>query len=111
MKSDTYNARQEIRICSLFSGIGGIDSAFMQAGAQVVWANDIDPYACRIYRHNFGNDFFVEGDIRDVKAKMIPDFDILTAGFPCQSFSVMGRQRGFADPRGNLLLSKYRKVL
>ena len=93
---------ENLKVASLFAGIGGIDLAFKQAGAEIVWANDIDPYACKIYKHNFGNGFLIDGDIREVKTETIPDFDVLTAGFPCQSFSVMGRQRGFDDPRGNL---------
>ena len=100
----------KIKIASLFSGIGGIDLAFKQAGAEVVWANDVDTYACKIYRHNFGNDFLVERDIRDANAETMPDFDILTAGFPCQSFSIMGRQRGFSDPRGNLFFEIARVI-
>lgn len=43
-----------------------------------------------------------ECDIRKVNTDDIPDFDILTAGFPCQSFSVCGNRKGFADERGNL---------
>ena len=42
-----------MRVCSLFCGIGGIDLAFTQAGHEIVWANDIDKYACMTYRHNF----------------------------------------------------------
>jgi len=99
-----------LQVCSLFAGIGGIDLAFKQAGAEIVWANDIDPYVCKIYRHNFGNEFIVEDDIRNVDAETISDFDVLTAGFPCQSFSTMGKQRGFADPRGNLFFEIARIV-
>lgn len=91
-----------MRVCSLFCGIGGIDLAFIKAGHEIVWANDIDKYACTTYRHNFPNTFLVEGDIRTVNKNSLPDFDILTAGFPCQPFSVCGRQKGFSDERGNL---------
>lgn len=91
-----------MKICSLFSGIGGIDLGFTQAGFEVVWANEFDQNAARTYRHNFGNEFLAEKDIRQIDAHTIPDFDVLVAGFPCQPFSVMGRQRGFDDPRGNL---------
>lgn len=91
-----------MRVCSLFCGIGGIDLAFVKAGHEIVWANDIDKYACRTYRHNFPDTPLVEGDIRSIDKKDIPDFDILTAGFPCQPFSVCGKQKGFSDERGNL---------
>lgn len=99
-----------LRVCSLFSGIGGIDLAFEQTGADIMWANEIDPYVCKIYRHNFGKDFLIEGDIRDIKAEMIPNMDILAAGFPCQSFSIMGMQHGFADPRGSLFFEMARVI-
>lgn len=91
-----------MRVCSLFAGIGGIDLAFEQAGCIVVWANEVDGDACKTYRHNFPNTELVEDDIRKINADSIPDFDILTAGFPCQPFSVCGRQEGFKDNRGNL---------
>ena len=91
-----------MRVCSLFCGIGGIDLAFEQAGHEIVWANDKDKYACSTYRYNFPYVCLVEGDIRKVDKENIPDFEILTAGFPCQSFSVCGKQKGFADERGNL---------
>lgn len=89
-------------VVSLFSGIGGIDLGFIQAGFEVIWANESDKYACVTYRHNFSSNTLVEGDIRNVNATAIPKADIIVAGFPCQSFSLMGYQHGFKDPRGNL---------
>jgi len=91
-----------LRVGSMFAGIGGICIGFKQAGAELVWANEIDRYACETYRHNLGSDFLAEGDIRQINLDEIPKFDILTAGFPCQPFSVMGKQQGFADPRGTM---------
>jgi len=67
-----------------------------------VWANEIDKYACQIYRKNFGGKELYEGDITKVKAETIPDHDILCAGFPCQSFSIAGTRGGFDDTRGTL---------
>lgn len=91
-----------MKVCSLFSGIGGIDLGFIQAGFDVVWANEIDSAACKTYRYNFDDQNLIEGDIRKISADSIPDFDVLAAGFPCQPFSVAGKQRGFDDKRGNL---------
>ena len=91
-----------MRVGSLFCGIGGIDLAFEKAGHTIVWANDIDKYACMTYRHNFPHIPLVESDIRQIDKTSIPDFDILVAGFPCQPFSVCGKQKGFDDPRGNV---------
>lgn len=89
-------------VCSLFAGIGGIDLGFKQASFDVIWANEYDTAACKTYRHNFDDSNLVEGDIRDISADYIPDFDVLTAGFPCQPFSIAGKQKGFNDKRGNL---------
>ena len=91
-----------MRVASMFSGIGGIDFAFQQAGFDVVWANEFDKDAAKTYRHNFGDEYLVEADIRSIDPKDIPDFDVLVAGFPCQPFSKMGFQKGFNDPRGSL---------
>lgn len=90
-----------ITAVSLFAGIGGIDIAFRQAGFDVIWANEIDRYACITYRNNFIN-ALSEADIKSVDEKTVPKSDMLFGGFPCQSFSVMGYKRGFKDPRGNL---------
>ncbi len=86
----------------MFSGIGGIDLGFEQAGFEIAWANDIDAEACKTYRHNFPNTYLIEGDVRDIDPRTLPDIDVLVAGFPCQPFSIMGYRRGFKDPRGNL---------
>lgn len=91
-----------LKVCSLFSGIGGIDLGFIQAGFDVVWANEKDNSACKTYRYNFGDSHLVEKDIRNVNTDCIPYFDVLTAGFPCQPFSIAGKQKGFKDIRGNL---------
>lgn len=93
---------------SMFAGIGGICMGFRDAGCKLVWANEIDKYACITYRLNFGDDYLVEGDIQEIKSKDIPSFDILTAGFPCQAFSSVGLLGGFDDPRGNLFFETAR---
>ena len=90
------------KVGSLFSGIGGIDLGFEQAGFEIAWANDMDASACKTYRHNFPNTHLIEGDVCDVDPRTLPDIDVLVAGFPCQPFSIMGYRRGFKDPRGNL---------
>ncbi len=89
-------------VCSLFSGIGGIDLGFIEAGFDVVWANEMDAAACRTYRYNFPNANLIEGDIKRIATSDIPDFDVLIAGFPCQPFSIAGLQKGFKDRDGNL---------
>lgn len=90
------------RVASMFAGIGGICLGFKQAGYEIVWANEVDKAACRTYRHNFGGSYLNECDVRNINIDDIPPFDVLAAGFPCQPFSIAGRQRGFNDKRGNL---------
>jgi len=94
--------KETITVGSMFSGIGGICLGFKQAGFNIIWANEIDSAACKTYRHNFGNDYLVEGDIYKIDKTKIPKFDILTAGFPCQPFSLAGPHKGFGDKRSNL---------
>ena len=79
-----------MNVASLFSDIGGIDLGFQQAGFKIVWANERDIAACRTYRLNFSNNHLVENDFRNIPANSVPDFDVLAAGFLCQSFSTAG---------------------
>lgn len=101
---------KKFKICSMFAGIGGIDLAFKNVGFSIVWANEIDKYACRTYRMNFPEDILVEEDIQNIDPKTIPDFDVLIAGFPCQAFSSVGLKKGFEDPRGNLFFETARII-
>lgn len=80
-------------VSSLFAGIGGIDLGFEQAGANVIWANEIDKKACITYKENF-NHTLVEDDIRNLDGNYMPDTDIITAGWPCVAFSVAGNRHG-----------------
>ena len=97
-------------VVSLFAGIGGICLGFKQAGFDIIWANEKDIAACRTYRYNFGSDYLVEGDIRKIDMCNIPHADVLVAGFPCQSFSIGGREKGFNDPRGQLFFQVIRAI-
>lgn len=96
-----------IRFIDLFAGIGGIrtglSQALIQAGytPKCVMTSEIKPYALKVLRDNYAEDNFV-GDITQVDASEIPDFDILCAGFPCQAFSSAGKRQGFADTRGTM---------
>lgn len=93
---------KKLKIASLFAGIGGIDLSFKQAGFEIVFANDNNKAVCKTYRYNFPDERLDESNIKKINAEGLPDFDVLTAGFPCQSFSLSGNQKGFDDPRGNL---------
>ena len=90
-----------MRVVSFFSGIGGLDKGFEDAGYSVIWANDFDKYAVQTYKANYDNEI-VLGDINEIPLDSIPDADVLIGGFPCQPFSMMGGQKGFDDARGTL---------
>lgn len=92
----------ELKVGSLFSGIGGIDIAFKQAGFKISWAIDNDENCCRTYRHNSVDSQVTQKDIRMINPAELCKVDILIAGFPCQSFSIAGKQKGFSDSRGHL---------
>ncbi|MGV8149933.1 MAG: DNA (cytosine-5-)-methyltransferase [Alkaliphilus sp.] len=87
---------------SLFAGIGGICAGFNKVGVSVKWANEVDKDACKTYRLNHKKTILKESNIETVSSSDIPSFDILTAGFPCQAFSIAGYQKGFNDQRGNV---------
>ena len=91
-----------MKVGSLFSGIGGIDLGFSQAGFEVAWAIENNHSSCETYRANFKDTLLIEKDIRSVDAEKLPHVDVIAAGFPCQAFSVGGKQKGFYDDRGNL---------
>ena len=90
-----------MKVVSLFSGVGGLDKGFVDAGYDVIWANDFDKYAVQTYKANYHNPI-VLGDINNIQFSEIPDCDVLIGGFPCQPFSLMGEKRGFEDARGTL---------
>lgn len=101
--------KNQLKFIDLFAGIGGFHIAFENAGAECVFVSEWDKFARQTYEHNFKkrnpkifktNNF--AGDITKVDPKTIPDFDILTGGFPCQPFSQAGFKKGFNETRGTL---------
>lgn len=85
----------------LFAGIGGFHLAASENGGKCVMACEIDKAAKQTYLANHKVNNFAE-DITKIKAKDIPDHDLLCAGFPCQPFSQAGFKKGFDDIRGTL---------
>ncbi len=107
MKNKT--TKKPITFIDLFAGIGGFHFAFHNLGAKCVFVSEWDEPARKTYETNFKkiepnlfNEKTFTGDITKVNPKDVPDFDILTAGFPCQPFSQAGFKKGFTDSRGTL---------
>ncbi len=110
-----------IRVASLFSGCGGTDigieggftflnTKYPRLNTEIVYANDIEESACQIFNENFQIKC-QQKDIRDVEASEIPDHDILTGGFPCQSFSIVAQnppRLGYKDDKGKLFFEMVR---
>ncbi|MEN9918548.1 MAG: hypothetical protein RL662_984 [Bacteroidota bacterium] len=92
----------------LFAGIGGFHLALDSFGAKCVFASEWDKHAAATYLNNFG--LAPQGDITQIEEHRIPAHDILCGGFPCQAFSVSGKQRGFDDTRGTLFFDIARIV-
>ena len=121
---------EELKVGSLFAGVGGICLGFKnakgsKASYKLLWANEIDEYACQTYKTNFQHTL-LEGDIKkilhpeyinnkdgdeykryvELHNKILEEpIDVLNGGFPCQAFSIAGEQKGFDDERGNLFLN------
>lgn len=93
---------KKYRMASLFAGIGGVDYGFEQAGVEPIWANEIDKYCAITFNTNHKKIKLVVDDICNIRGSDIPKIDILSAGFPCQPFSIAGYRKGFEDDRGNM---------
>ncbi|MEY8413382.1 DNA (cytosine-5-)-methyltransferase [Lachnospiraceae bacterium 62-26] len=112
---------EKLRVASLFCGCGGTDVGLLgnfdflgkhyeSNSMEIVYANDIDDNACNIFKENF-KITPDSRDIREVKSEELPEFDILTGGFPCQSFSIIAqnpKRLGVKDERGKLFFEMCR---
>jgi len=93
-----------VNYLDLFSGIGGFHKGLTDAGHEFDWVgfSEIDKRAISVYKKHYGEADEL-GDIKSIQLKGLPDkIELLTAGFPCQSFSIAGKRRGFNDTRGTL---------
>ncbi|UUD35097.1 DNA cytosine methyltransferase [Mycoplasmopsis caviae] len=96
------------KFIDLFAGLGGFRLALESLGAKCVYSSEWDKNAQNVYKNNFND--YPNGDITKIDEKTIPNHDILCAGFPCQSFSISGKQKGFNDNRGVLFFDVARIV-
>ena len=111
MENDEFGKAQKIELetfIDLFAGIGGFRLALESFGLKCVFSSELDKHASKTYCENFGES--PAGDIKKIKADEIPSHDILCAGFPCQSFSISGKRKGFEDTRGTLFFDIARIV-
>ncbi len=104
--------KDSITVASLFSGCGGMDLGIIggfdflgkhygKTNFEIVWANELNPNACRTYRENFG-ECVVQGDVSE-KIKTLPkSVDVVVGGFPCQDISINGKMLGIAGKRSCL---------
>jgi len=90
-----------MRFYDLFAGIGGFRLGLERNGHECVGSCEIDKYARQIYSKNFGHEP-TERDARQIDTSKLQEFEILVAGFPCQSWSIAGQRKGFQDARGTL---------
>lgn len=95
-----------VTVGCLFAAIGGFCKAFKQHGAVILWANEKDRFATETFKLNFPDLRYIEKPVEElsVHGDRLDPVDVLTAGFPCQAFSIAGEKRGFDDPRGLLFL-------
>ena len=98
------------KVISLFSGAGGMDIGFIQAGFEIVWANDFNFDAVQTYQKNIGH-HIIHGDITKISSEDIPDSpDVIIGGFPCQGFSIANAKRSMEDER-NFLYKELLRVI
>ncbi len=101
---------QNIKLASLFAGCGGLDLGFIKAGHKVVWANDFYSDSVETYKLNIGN-HIICADVADINPEIIPNFDLLTGGLPCQGFSNANVNKVDNDARNDLYAQFVRILL
>lgn len=97
-----------MNVVSFFSGAGGLDLGFKQAGFNVIWANEFDSSIWQTYEHNHPDTILDKRCITQIKANDVPDCVGIIGGPPCQSWSEAGAGRGIEDKRGQLFFDYIR---
>jgi len=97
--------KDDIKFMDFCAGIGGGRLGLENLGMQCVGFSEIDKGAEKTYREFFGEDEKNHGDLTKINPNDLPDFDLMIAGFPCQTFSVIGQRKGMKDDRGQIIFS------
>lgn len=101
-KYNCSESHEKYSVLSLFSGAGGMDLGFKQAGFDIVFANDVDEDACITYSNNIDKNIIC-ANINEIADSEIPkNVDVLIGGFPCQGFSIANKNRSVDDKRNHL---------
>ncbi len=115
--NEDSNSETLFTFIDLFAGIGGIRLALEQNKGKCIFSSEWDRWSQKTYFDNFGE--MPAGDINEVRLKEIPDHDILSAGFPCQPFSIagvskkksLGKEHGFKDKTQGTLFFKVAEII
>lgn len=102
-------APNKFTFIDLFAGLGGIRLGFERAGGECVFTSEWDEAAQDMYENHFGDR--PHGDITKIDEKTVPNHDILTGGFPCQAFSIIGEMKGFADATKGTLFFDVARII
>lgn len=108
MNKNRQKQNKGFNFIDLFAGIGGIRIAFERVGGKCVFSSEWDKPSQDMYEANFGER--PAGDITKISSAEIPKHDVLTGGFPCQTFSIIGAKKGFSDTRGTLFFEVERII-
>lgn len=100
------NEQKTFTFIDLCAGIGGFHLALKEYGGECVLAAEIDTYAIETYKRNYNLDS--SNNLKDLTRRDIPNYDVLCAGFPCQTFSKAGSQQGFEEIRGTIFFDLVR---
>jgi DNA (cytosine-5)-methyltransferase 1 len=104
-----YVINNRLTFIDLFAGIGGMRIALEKVSSKCVFSSEWDKYAQKTYQANFGE--VPHGDITKISVKALPNFDILSAGFPCQPFSSIGKREGFQHSTQGTLFYEIVRIL
>lgn len=102
------NKKTDFTFIDLFAGIGGFRIPLQWEGGRCLFSSEFNSHAQNVYYANYGE--YPYGDITKIPIDFIPEHDVLTAGFPCQPFSISGRMKGFEDTRGTLIYNVFKII-